>query len=85
MALLGSMGMDQAAQVLQRLQILEPTASELLDVRRDADRAFLETQNGIALCWTKRMTSIGQVVDTRVLVKLDKCAGRRVACPTGAS
>ena len=53
-------------QVFQRLQILESTAVEQLD------RALLKVQNGIALCWTRQMTSIGQVVDTRVLWKLDK-------------
>ena len=30
-----------------------------------------KAQNGIALCWTKRMTSVGQVEDTRFLGKLD--------------
>ena len=38
----------------------------------------VEVQNGIALCWSRQMTSIGQVVDTRVLGELDKRSGSRV-------
>ena len=56
-------------QVIQRLQDLD---TELV-------RALSKVQNGIALCWTKWMTSIGQVVGTRVLGKLDKWTSSRVA------
>ena len=62
-------------QVIQRLQILESTAVEQLD------RALLKFQNGIALRWTRQMTSIGQELDTRVLGKVDKWNGSRKAWP----
>ena len=67
------MGTGQAA--LQRLQNLETAALEQMD------RALLEVENGFVLCWTKWTTSIGQVVDTRVLGKLDKWYGSRRAWP----
>ena len=43
------------------------------------DCELLKVQNGIALCWTRQMTSIRQVVDTRVLGKLGKWNGSRKA------
>ena len=65
----------QRAHVLQRLQNLETVGLKQLD------RALLEFQNGIVLCWTKWTMSIGQVVDTRVLGKLDKRYVSEEACP----
>ena len=59
----------QTAQVFQRLQNLRTVALKQLD------RALLEVQNGIVLCWTEWMTSIVQVVDFCVLGKLDNWYG----------
>ena len=47
-------------QVIQRLQDLEIVPVKQLD------RALWKVRNGIAQCWTRVTTSIGQVVDTRV-------------------
>ena len=55
-----------AGQVSQRLQDLETV------VVKQLDRAVSKVQNGIALCWTTVTTTIGQMVDTRVLGKVDK-------------
>ena len=63
------------AQVLQRLQDLVSI------VLMQLDRALLEVQKGIVLCWTKLMTSIGQVVDTRALGKVHKWYGSEEASP----
>ena len=52
--------------MLQRLQDLVSIALTQLD------RALLEVHKGIEMCWTKWMASIGQVVDTRVLGKVQK-------------
>ena len=52
--------------MIQRLQDLETV------VVKQLDRALSKVQNGIALCWTTVTTTIGQVVDTRVLGKVDK-------------
>ena len=65
------LGPLDVGQVIQRLQDLETVAVEQLD------RELSKVHNGIALCWTKRMTWIGQVVNTRVLGKLDKLSGSR--------
>ena len=78
MSWLRPMRMDQTAQVLQRLQDLETVAVKQLD------RALLEVQTGIVLCWTKWTTSIGQVVDTRVLGKVHKWYGSEEAWPNWA-
>ena len=43
--------------------------------------ALSKVQNGTALGWTRLTTSIGQVVNTRVLWKLDTWTGSRVAWP----
>ena len=51
-------------QVIQRLQDLE------IVVVKQLDRALSKVQNGIVQFWTKRMTSIGQVVYTLVLGKV---------------
>ena len=59
------MGTGRSAQVLQRLQILETTLEQL-------DRVLSKVQKGIALRWTTVTTTIGQMVDTRVLGKVDK-------------
>ena len=56
----------QREHVLQRLQNLERVGLKQLD------GALLEFQNGIVLYWTKWTMSIAQVVDTRVLRRLDK-------------
>ena len=45
------------------------------------DRALLKVQSGNALCWTRLLTSSVQVVDARVLGKLDKRNGSRKAWP----
>ena len=50
-----------AGQVIQRLKNLETVEVKQLDC------ALSKVQNGIALCWTTVTTTIGQVVDTRVL------------------
>ena len=50
----------------QRLQDLETV------VVKQLDRVLSKVQNGIALCWTTVTTTIDQVVDTRVLRKVDK-------------
>ena len=42
------------------------------------DRALLEVHKGTVLCWTRWMTSIGQVVDTHVLGKVDVWYGSGV-------
>ena len=55
-----------AGQVTQRLQDLETV------VVKQLDRALSKVQNGIALCWTTVTTTIDQVLDTRVLGKVDK-------------
>ena len=55
-----------ADQVIQRLQDLETVVVKRLD------RPLSKVQNGIALCWTTVTTTVGQVVDTRVLGKVDK-------------
>ena len=68
------MGTGRSAQVLQRLQILEAALEQL-------DRALSKVQNGIALCWTTVTTTIGQMVDTRVLGKVDKWHSSGRACP----
>ena len=52
--------------MMQRLQDLETVAV------KQPDRALSKVQNGIALCWTTVTTTIDQVVDTRVLGKVDK-------------
>ena len=75
MSCLRLMRTGQRAHVLQRLQNLETVGLKQLD------RALLAFQNGIVLCWTKWSTSIGQVVDTRVLGKLDKWYVAEEACP----
>ena len=54
-----------AGQVIQRLQDLE------IVVVKQLDRSLSKVQSGIALCWTT-VTTIGQVVDTRVLGKVNK-------------
>ena len=59
------MGTGRLAQVLQRMLILETALEQL-------DRALTKVQKGIALCWTTVTTTIGQMVDTRVLGKVDK-------------
>ena len=63
------------AQVLQRLQDLVSIALTQLD------RALLEVQKGIEMCWTKWMASIGQVVDTRVRGKVQKWKCSEEASP----
>ena len=55
-----------AGQVIQRLQDLETV------VVKQLDRALSKVQNGISLCWTTVTTTNDQVVDTRVLGKVDK-------------
>ena len=60
--------------MLQRLQILETALEQL-------DRALSKVQRGIALCWTTVTTTIGQVVDTRVLGEADKGIGSGNAWP----
>ena len=75
MSWLRPMRTGQRAHVLQRLQNLETVGLKQLD------RALLEFQNWIVLCWKKWTTSIGQVVDTRVLGKLDKWYVSEEACP----
>ena len=55
-----------AGQVIQRLQDLETV------VVKHLDRALSKVQNGIALCWTTVTTTIGQMVDTRVLGKVEQ-------------
>jgi len=51
----------------------DPTlARPVTVVVKQLDRALSKVQNGIKLCWTTVTTTIGQVVDTRVLGKLDK-------------
>ena len=65
MSWLRPLGTDRSAQVLQRLQILEIALEQL-------DRALSKVQKGIALCLTTVTTTIGQMVDTRVLGKVDK-------------
>ena len=55
-----------AGQVIQRLQDLETV------VVKQLDRALSQVQNGIALCWTTVTTTNDQVVDTRVLGKVDQ-------------
>ena len=60
------MDTGRSAQMIQRLQDLETV------VVKQLDRALSKVQNGIALCWTTVTTTIGQVVDTRVLGKVDK-------------
>ena len=64
----------QRAHVLQRLPNLETVGSKQLD------RELLAFQNGIVSCWKKWTTSSGQVVDTRVLGKLDKLYVSEEAC-----
>ena len=55
-----------AGQVIQRMQDLETV------VVKQLDRALSKVQDGMALCWTTVTTTIGQVVDTRVLGKVHK-------------
>ena len=69
------MGTGRSAQVIQRLQVLETVLVKQLD------RALSKVQNGIVLCWTT-VTTIGQVVDTRVLGKVDTWYGGGKARPT---
>ena len=52
--------------MIQRLQDLETV------VVKQLDRALSKVQNGIALCWTTVTTTIGQMVDTRVLGKVEQ-------------
>ena len=76
------MDADQAAQVLQRLQLLEQARSEQLNARRSAAHAVVEAQNRTpqldqALQQGARpAVSVGQVVDARVLARPDKWDGR---------
>ena len=67
------MGTARTEQVLQRLQDLEIVVVEQLD------RALLEVHRGVVLCWTRWMTSIGQVVETHGLWKLDVWYGSGTA------
>ena len=69
------MGMGRPAQVLQRLQILQTV------VVKQLDRAFSKDQKGIALCWMTVTTTIGPIVDTRVLGEADKGTGSGNAWP----
>ena len=62
---LGPIGTGRSAQVLRSLQILETALEQL-------DRALSKVPKGIALSWTTVTTTIGQMVDTRVLGKVDK-------------
>ena len=55
-----------AGQVIQGLQDLETVVVKQLDC------ALSRVQNGIVLCWTTVTTTTGQMVDTRVLGKVDK-------------
>ena len=68
------MGTGRSAQVLQRLQILETALEQL-------DRALSKVQRGIALCWTTVTTTIGQMLDTRVLGEADTGTGSGNAWP----
>ena len=43
------------------------------------DRALLEIQNGVVLCWKKWTTSTGQVVFSRVLGKVHRWFGSEKA------
>ena len=77
---------EQASQVLQRLQLLEQAATEQLNGRGEAPRTTLvEAQNRIALLHRalqhggRPATSTGQVVDTRVLGRPDKWDGSEKA------
>ena len=67
-------GTGRSAQVLQRLQLLETALEQL-------DRALSKVQKGIAPCSTTVTTTIGQMVDTRVLGKVDKLVLVRVPPP----
>ena len=62
-------------KVFQRMQDLETVALKHLD------RALLEVQSEIVLCWTRWTTSIGQVVDIRVLGRLHKWHGSEEGWP----
>ena len=67
------MGTGRSPQVLQRLQILETALAQL-------DRALSKVQKGIAQSWTTVTTTMGQMVDTRVLGKVDKCRSFPMLC-----
>ena len=82
------MDADQAAQVVQRLQLLEQTmTTELLNARSDAEHALVEAQNRIAQLdqafqrGARPTVSVCQVVDTRVLGRPDKWDGSEKAWP----
>ena len=66
---------------------LEQAASEQLNARRGADRALVEAQNRVAQLdqalqqGERSGTAAGQVVDTRVLGRLDKWDGSEKAWP----
>ena len=70
-------GAEQASQVLRRLQPLEQAATEQLNARRNAEHSLVEVQTRIthldqALQQGGRPeTAAGQVVDTRVLGRLE--------------
>ena len=78
---------DQAAQVLQRWQLLD-AATEQLNARRGAKLALAEAQNRIAQLdralqqSARPMGSVGHVVDTRVLGRPHKWDGSETAWPT---
>ena len=68
------MGTGRSAQVLQRWQLLETALEQL-------DRALSKVQKGIALSWTTVTTTIGQMLDTLVLGKVDKWKSSGKAWP----
>ena len=82
------MDADQASHVLQRLQLLEQAAMDKLNVWRRAEHALVEAQNRIAQLdralpqGGRPATSVGHVVDTRVLGRPDKWDGSENAWPT---
>ena len=70
-----------SGSVLQRLQLMAQAATEQLNARRSAEHALVEAENRIAHLdqalqqGARPATSIGQVVDTRVLGRPDKWDG----------
>ena len=82
------MDAEQAAHVLQRLQQLEQAVTEQVVARRQAEQALAEAQGRITqLSQTAQQgtRATGQVVDTRVLGKPDKCDGSEKAWPNWSS
>ena len=78
------MDAEQAACVLQKLQQLEQAVTEQVVARRQAEQTLAEAQGRITqLSQTfQQGTKVsGQVIDTRVLGKLDKWDGSEKAWP----